>query len=74
MSFIEAVLTIETVAMAERNLTSLGTNINSLATQLMVMMPTAERTSSEASRSMIQDEREDAVKEGVINGGNDREN
>lgn len=50
--------------MAERNLTSLGTNINSLATQLMVMMPTAERTSSEASRSMIQDESQDAMKEG----------
>ena len=28
--------------MAERNLTSLGTNINSPATQLMVMMPTAD--------------------------------
>lgn len=55
--------------MAERNLTSLGTNINSLATQLMVMMPTAERTGSEASRSMIQDESEDAMKEGTINGG-----
>ena len=44
-------VSIETVAMAERNLTSLGTNINSLATQLMVMMPTAERTGSETSRS-----------------------
>lgn len=64
-------VSIETVAMAERNLTSLGTNINSLATQLMVMMPTAERTSSEASRSMIQDESWDAQKEGVINGGSD---
>lgn len=39
--------------MAERNLTSLGTNINSLATQLMVMMPMAERTGLEASRSMM---------------------
>lgn len=57
--------------MAERNLTSLGTNINSLATQLMVMMPTAERTGSESSRSTIQDESKDAEKRGVINGGND---
>lgn len=37
----------------------------------MVMMPTAERTGSEATRSMIQDESEDAVKEGMINEGND---
>lgn len=57
--------------MAERNLTSLGTNINSLATQLMVMMPMAGRTGSEAPRSVIQDESQDAAKEGVINGGND---
>lgn len=57
--------------MAEKNLTSLGTNINSLATQLMVMMPTAERTGLEASRSTIQDESKDAEKEKVINGGND---
>lgn len=57
--------------MAERNLTSLGTNINSPATWLMVMMPTAERTGSEASRSMIQDESQDAEKEGAINRGND---
>lgn len=40
--------------MAERNLTSLGTNINSLATQLMVMMATVERTGSEAPRSAMQ--------------------
>jgi len=50
-------VSIETVAMAERNLTSLGTNINSLATLLTVMMPTAERTGSEASRSTMQYER-----------------
>ncbi len=56
--------------MAERNLTSLGTNINSLATQFMVMMPMAERTGSEAPRSMIQDESQDVEKEGVIDGGN----
>lgn len=53
--------------MAERNLTSLGTNINSPATQLMVMMPTAQGTGSEASGSVIQDESQDEVKEGVMN-------
>lgn len=47
-------VSIETVAMAERNLTSLGTNINSLATQLMVMMATVERTGSEAPGSAMQ--------------------
>lgn len=40
--------------MVERNLTSLGTNINSLATQLMVMMATVERTGSEAPGSAMQ--------------------
>lgn len=56
--------------MAERNLTSLGTNINSLATQLMVMMSMAERTGSEAPRSTVQEESEDVEEEGVKNGGN----
>ncbi|CAL8371090.1 unnamed protein product [Boreogadus saida] len=41
--------------MVESNLTSLGTNINSSATQLMAMTPTAERTVSQSPVSTTRD-------------------
>lgn len=52
--------------MAEKKLTSLGTNINSPTTQLMVMLPTAERTGAEASGSTMWDERYLELEDGEI--------